>query len=174
MMILYYFIGYISIEVLRVIVLIGSTNYLKLMSNFLMYDLINVFLSFLIYIVTLRQDGLVVDMNQYLADLNDIQKRAEKESICMEELAEGNQINEAALLDGGTLSIEDLKKMEDDRRRIEGRQSSFDDENDAINAYKKEKGGVKTWEKVEHYQKRLKKKFSQWKEGIGSKEYMIS
>lgn len=143
MMILYYFIGYISIEVLRAIVLIGSTNYLKLMSNFLMYDLINVFLSFLIYIVTLRQDGLVVDMNQYLADLNNIQKRAEKESICMEELAEGNQINEAALLDGGTLSIEDLKKMEDDRRRIEGRQSSFDDENDAINAYKKKREALK-------------------------------
>lgn len=143
MMILYFFIGYLSLEVIRMVVLIGSENYLKLSMNFLMYDLINIFISFVIYLVTLRQDGLVVDMNQYLIQMQDIQKRIEKESVCMEELAEGNQINEAALLDGGTLSTEDLKKMEDDRRRIEGLHSSFDDENNAINAYKKKREALK-------------------------------
>lgn len=148
MMILYYFIGFLSVEVVRAIVLIGSENYWTLTLNLLSYDLINVFVSFLIYLVTLKQEGLVVDMNQYLVDMKNIQTKIKnKDDICYEELAEGNQINEAAILDGGTLSTEDLKKMEDERRKIEGRHTAFDEENEQLMAYKKKREALKNGKK---------------------------
>ena len=66
--------------------------------------------------------------------------------INYEELASGSEINEAALLDGGTLSTEDLRELERNRREIEGEKSRFDQENDALRQYqesKKTQGGKK-------------------------------
>lgn len=143
MMILYYFLGCLSVEVIRALCLIGSEDYFILLLNLLPLDLVNVAISFVIYLIALKQDGFVVDMNSYLHDLNDIERRREKETICMDELCEGDEINEAALLDGGTLSTEDLKKMEDDRRKFEGRSTVFDDENEAIDAYKRKREALK-------------------------------
>lgn len=143
MMILYYFVGYLSVEVVRALCLIGSENYFLLLLNLMPFDLINAVISFLVYLVALKQDGFVVDMNDYLHDLNDIERRKSKEPICLDELCEGNEINEAALLDGGTLSTEDLRKMEDDRRKFEGRSTVFDDENEAIEAYKRKREALK-------------------------------
>ena len=143
MMILYYFVGYLSVEVVRALCLIGSENYFLLLLNLMPFDLINALISFFVYLLALKQDGFVVDMNDYLHDLNDIERRKSKESICLDELCEGNEINEAALLDGGTLSTEDLRKMEDDRRKFEGRSTVFDDENEAIEAYKRKREALK-------------------------------
>lgn len=144
MMVLYFFIGFFSYELLRVLLLIGSENYFALIGNVLSFEIVNLLLSFVIYLIALRQDGLVVDMNLYLLEMQDIRNRVKRrEDICVEELCEQGQINEAALLDGGTLSTEDLKDLEDNRRRIEGKSTFFDEENKAVEKYRKKREELK-------------------------------
>ena len=144
MMVLYFFIGFFSYELLRILLLIGSENYFALIGNVLSFEIVNLLLSFVIYLIALRQDGLVVDMNLYLLEMQDIRNRVKRrEDICVEELCEQGQINEAALLDGGTLSTEDLKDLEDNRRRIEGKSTFFDEENKAVEKYRKKREELK-------------------------------
>ncbi len=144
MMVLYFFIGFFSYELLRILLLIGSENYFALIGNVLSFEIVNLLLSFVIYLIALRQDGLVVDMNLYLLEMQDIRNRVKRrEDICVEELCEQGQINEAALLDGGTLSTEDLKELEDNRRRIEGKSTFFDEENKAVEKYRKKREELK-------------------------------
>lgn len=144
MMVLYFFIGYLSYELLRILLLIGSENYFVLIGNVLSFEIVNLLLSLVIYLIALRQEGLVVDMNQYLLEMQDIRNRVKRrEDVCVEELCEQGQINEAALLDGGTLSTEDLKELEDNRRKLEGKTTFFDEENMAAERYRKKREGLK-------------------------------
>lgn len=144
MMVLYFFIGYLSVEALRVLLLIGSEDYFRLLGNLLSFEIVNVLISFLLYLLALRQDGLVVDMNQYLVEIKELKTRIRKqEDVSMEELCEANEVNEAAILDGGTLSSEDLKNLEDNRRRLEGKTTFFDEENEEVRKYRKKREELK-------------------------------
>ena len=106
------------------------------------------------FFLAYAQKTLVVDMNGYLArtakekkELSEARKaKKANPKINYEELASGSEINEAALLDGGTLSTEDLRELERNRREIEGEKSRFDQENEALRQYqesKKTQGGKK-------------------------------
>ncbi len=146
MMMLYYLSGYLSFEVIRALCQIGSQNYWFMLFQYFAFDLLNIIASAVVFIIALKQKNLVVDMNSYLDRLRDSQLHlsdqnivSKNPSISVEELAKGNEINEAALLDGGTLSTEDLKRMEAYRRKVEQRTTKFDRENTELEAYRKEK-----------------------------------
>lgn len=145
-MILYYLAGYLSVEAVRSLCQIGSADYWLLLLNYIAFDLINILFGLGVLLIALKQDGLVVDMDSYLLHLSDIRKKVAGQefaskniNINVEELAEADEINEAAILDGGTLSTEDLKKMEDNRRRFENRHTKYDDENEEFDCYRKSK-----------------------------------
>lgn len=146
LMIFYYFAGYLSLEVVRSLCQIGVANYWVLLLDYIAFDLINIVFGFLVYLIALRQDSLVVDMNLYLLHLHDLSEKlggqdivSKNININVEELAEADEINEAAVLDGGTLSNEDLKMMEDYRRKVEHRETKYDRENKELESYRKEK-----------------------------------
>lgn len=145
-MLLYYLSGYLSVEVLRAFCQIGSVDYWLLLLNYIAFDLINILFGLGVLLIALKQDGLVVDMESYLLHLNDIKKKlagqefaSKNININVEELAEADDINEAAVLDGGTLSNDDLKRMEENRRRFENRHTKYDDENEEFDRYRKSK-----------------------------------
>lgn len=146
MMLLYYLSGFLTVEVVRAVCQIGSADYWILLLNYVSFDLLNILAGAGVLFIALRQNGLVVDMNLYLIHLQESQKKvtgkefaSSNPNINMEELAEADEVNEAAILDGGTLSTEDLKKMEEDRRKFENRESKFDQENKEFEAYRKAK-----------------------------------
>lgn len=146
MMFLYYISGFLSVEVVRALCQIGSNDYWILLLNYVSFDLLNIAAGALVLFIALRQNGLVVDMNTYLLQLQDMTKKVSGKEIAsknininVEELAEADEINEAAILDGGTLSEDDLKKMEDNRRKFENRESKFDQENKELEEYRKAK-----------------------------------
>jgi hypothetical protein len=145
-MLLYYLSGFLTVEFLRALCQIGSVDYWILLLNYVSFDMINIVFGAVVLLIALRQDGLVVDMNLYLDHLKDLQNKLSGQefaskniNINVEELAEADEINEAAILDGGTLSTEDLKKMADNRRKFEHRESRFDKENKEFENYRKAK-----------------------------------
>lgn len=149
-MLIYYFVGYLVVELIKSLCQIGSANYWVLLLNYVSFDLINIVVGAAIFYLALKQDGLVVDMEQYLVDLKEFQSRmggqqfvSKNININVEEMCEADEINEAAILDGGTLSREDLKKMEETRRKLEHKVSKFDAENEEFEAYKKSKEAKK-------------------------------
>ncbi len=145
-MFLYYLAGFFTVELIRAICQIGSADYWILLLNYVSFDMLNIVFGGVVFFIALRQNGLVVDMDLYLIHLQEDKKKVSGKdfaskniNISMEELAEADEINEAAILDGGTLSTEDLQKMEDDRRKFENRESKFDKENKEFEAYRKAK-----------------------------------
>ena len=146
MMALYYISGYLAFELIRALTQIGSHDYWFMLFQYLAFDLLNIIFSGVVFFIALRQKNLVVDMNSYLDEMRESQKYLANQnivsknlSISVEELADHNEINEAALLDGGTLSNEDLKRLEENRRRIERRSTKFDREQEELKAYRREK-----------------------------------
>ncbi|MDD6240008.1 MAG: hypothetical protein PUA93_00280 [Eubacteriales bacterium] len=134
-MALYYVTGFLSAEVLRSICQLGSgVNFGTVMLTYFAYDLLNLAFGGLVFFIACRQQNLVVDMNEYLRKLHapTMQELKEESNYTVEELAEADEVNDAALLDGGTLSDKDLAKMEADRRKFGGRQSKFDKENEQL------------------------------------------
>lgn len=145
-MIVYYLTGYLAVEVCRALCQIGSENYWSLLWNYVCFDLLNIIFGGIVFFIALRQDSLVVDMNTYLVELHDFQAKlggqdivSKNVNISVEELSEANEINEAAILDGGTLSNDDLRKMEAFRRKFENRESKYDKENEMLEDYRKNK-----------------------------------
>lgn len=149
-MIFYYLAGYLTVEVVRAICQIGQADYWTLLLSYVSLDLLNIFFGLAVFFLALRQDGLVVDMNSYLVHLNDLQTKlggqdivSKNVNINVEELAEENEINEAAVLDGGTLTKEDLRKLQENRRRFEHRETKYDRENREMETYRKQRKEAK-------------------------------
>ena len=153
-MALYYGMGCLGMEIVRALSNLGNHDFLKNLTLFIAFDLLNIVLGAVVFFLAYAQKTLVVDMNAYLErtakekkELSEARKaKKANPKINYEELASGSEINEAALLDGGTLTTEDLRELERNRREIEGEKSRFDQENDALRQYqesKKTQGGKK-------------------------------
>ena len=141
-MVLYYVTGYLSAEVLRSICQLGSgLSFSSILLQYFAYDLLNLALGGLLFFIACRQENLVVDMEEYLRKVKSptIEEVKQQENYTVEELADADEINDAALLDGGTLSDKDLSKMEEDRRRCEGRKSRFDLEKEQLASFTNKK-----------------------------------
>lgn len=144
----YYFSGYIAVEFLRAVCQIGNGDFFAIVWTYYALDLLNVAFGLVIWIIACKQPHLVVDMNSYLRQIHSAPSSAlvrdeKKDAYKLEELSEASDVNDAALLDGGTLSAEDLHAMDAPLRKSEHRESRFDQENQALAAYRdsKEKKG---------------------------------
>lgn len=145
-MILYYLSGYAAVEVIRALCQIGNGEFFTIAWQYFSLDLLNVAFGAALFFIARKQQNLVVDMNQYLIDLHnhadfqDVEAIKKSSRYTVQELAEDDEINDAALLEGSTLSQDDLKKLEADRRRIEGKKSKYEREREEKASYLKHKG----------------------------------
>jgi hypothetical protein len=144
LMIVYFISGYLAVEVMRTICQIGNGDFLNIVKNYFTWDLLNILVGLAVFLIALHQPNLVVDMNTYLINLHSIPeasqvRAAQADVFKLEELAEKDDINDAALLDGGTLSDNDLKQMEETRRKLENKENKFDKENQEIEKYSQSK-----------------------------------
>ncbi len=138
----YYFSGYLAIELLRAACQIGSAEFWSAATSYFLFDLFNVGLGLLIWIVACVQKGLVVDMNDYLlhkvdAPSSALAREEIKNQYQLEEMTTSNNaLNDAALLDGGTLSTEQLRQM-DMRLRKEQKSgpTEFEKQQKQLNEY---------------------------------------
>jgi hypothetical protein len=141
----YYFSGYMAVELLRAICQIGNGDFWTIALLYYALDLLNVLFGLLIWIIACKQETFVVDMNDYLVRLHaqpsSASVREEKQNqLSLEEMAEADDVNDAALLDGGTLSAEQLHQMDEPLNKTQRKTSRFDQENQAIEDYRKSKG----------------------------------
>lgn len=146
---LYALSGYLSLEAGQLLCEIGNTSYYSQIGLQRGADLIQILVGIVIFFAAYRQGTILRDRKTRFLEKkkqNETARRREEkfDYYRLEERAEGNDVNDAALLEGGTLSTEDLKKRESDRRKIENRKSFFDKENEADRkcyGKKKNKGG---------------------------------
>ena len=151
MMFAYYFLSYIAVEILRSICQIGTVEFNLILLNNFAFDLINIVFGAAIFFIALKQKDLVTDMNTYLLEMNELSSKltgqmivSKNDEICVDEIANRNDIvNEAALLDGGVLSNEDLRNLEEYRKHSENRDSIFDKENRELKKYRLDKEAKK-------------------------------
>lgn len=139
-----YFSSYLVVELLKALFQIGSESFYKIAILYFSYDLLNIIFNYIVLLIARAQRNLLVDMKEYVikvnTPLNEVKEiRTNTDYLKLESLCDNDQLNDQALLDGGTLTTNDLKQLEDDRRRFEGTTSVFDEENKAIQAYSKEK-----------------------------------
>ena len=138
-MAIYALAGFIAVDAVRALTSLGTQSFTSGFWLYIAYDLLNWAVGIVIILLATHQEGMVVDMKSYLLRQAEEKKRiseaakakASNPKINYEELADSGEINEAALLDGGTLSDEDLMGLEKSRREIEGRKNIFDLENEA-------------------------------------------
>ncbi len=149
-LVLYALTGYLALEAGKILCEIGNQDYYQNIGIQIGADVIQVVVGLLILLAAFLQKSILMDREERIKERqkkNETAKRREAkfDYYKLEERAEGNDVNDAALLDGGTLSTEDLKKREAERRRIEKRPSLFDKENTADRETyerKKNKGGT--------------------------------
>ena len=135
----YYFSGYAAVELVRAACQSGDGSFWTIAFLYYVTDLLNVIFGLVLWLIAIHQDNIVVDMNAYLLHLHSAPAiaRAEKQNqLTLEEMAEADDVNEAALLDGGTLSAEDLHRMDEPLKKAQHQVSRFDQENQAIEAYR--------------------------------------
>lgn len=141
----YVITGFLLAEVGRSLCYIGGTTDIQVvLLRYFAYDLINIVIGILIYILACRQKDLVTDMNSYLirthTGTEESRVRNEQENYqSLEEMAEADEVSDIALLDGGTLSTEDLRVMNETKKKMEGKKSKYDVENEAIEKYQDSK-----------------------------------
>ncbi len=140
----YYFSGYIAVELLRAICQIGNGDFWKIALLYFALDLLNVLFGLVLWIIACKQGSLVVDMNDYLIRLHQapesaVVREAKQNQLSLEEMAEADDVNDAALLDGGTLSEDDLHRMDEPFNKAQHKTSKFDQENQAIKDYQNRK-----------------------------------
>lgn len=150
-LVLYALSGYFALEAGKLLCEIGNLDYYQSISIQMGADVIQVLVGLIVLLAAFLQKTILMDRKERIREREKKNQTAQRREAKfdyykLEERAEGNDVNDAALLAGGTLSSEDLKKREAERRRIENRQSLFDKENEADKEYyetKKNKGGVK-------------------------------
>ena len=139
-------LGYLAVDVLRVLFQIGTANFLTAVIVYIAWDLINVLFGALVLLLASKQPNLVVDMKSYLLNLSKkpasaLEGESLKESKLSQLTDSNGEVNEPALLDGGMLSAEDLHAMDAPLKKSQGAQSRFDRENEALAEYRKSKKG---------------------------------
>lgn len=137
----YVLTGFLATDVGKAVCYLGTADILWALKMYFAYDLINVAAGLLIFFIATKQDRLVYDMNLFLQEQHQgNQESAARQEIqdyrTLEEMADkDDEVNDIALLDGGTLSPDDLKKMNETYRKMENKPSKFDEENKALKEY---------------------------------------
>lgn len=145
-MLLYYISGYLAVEVIKSLCQIGNASFYEAFALYMAGDLLNLLFNGVVFVIALKQKNFVVDMNCYLEDINSksseaLLRKEVSDYYSLEELANKDEVSDIALLEGGMLDEDDLKKLEKDRRKFENNLSKFDKENEEYEDYLKEKKG---------------------------------
>lgn len=141
-MLLYVVSGFVLCEAGRSLCYLGSqASFPEVMKMFFLYDMINLALGLAVYFIACKQKKFVVDMNEYLVELHSgtptSAVRDEKQDyMALEEMADKDEVSDIALLDGGMMTEEDMKAMNDAYKKAEGKSSKFDQENQALKEYR--------------------------------------
>lgn len=117
-------------EVGRALCQLASIDFFVAAGNYFLLDLLNVLFGLVAFFVASRQPNMVVDMNDYLVAMHSVpssayehQNAAKGESL--ESLADSNdEVSDIALLDGGTMSDEDLRALSQTFNRHQGKKTS--------------------------------------------------
>lgn len=97
---------------------------LKLIS----WNIVNFVMTSIVLYIASRQRGLLVDMTEYLIDINTRPESAvlreeigeDNPSALIKEVSDSDEVNDIALLDGGMLSDEDLIRLNNTFKEKEG------------------------------------------------------
>ena len=149
----YFFSGYISVEIGRTLCqLIDVRDIAKLgtiLYSYFVIDLLNIGIGLLVFFIACKQKNLVVDMNSYLIELHTKPASADareekKDYLSLESMCDDiSEVNDIALLDGGTLSENDLKLLNDTYSKHTNTKSKYYKEQEAISQYQKSRGSKK-------------------------------
>ena len=129
-LIIYAFIGYASYFIGCSLIwsIFGRINLVDAFVLTVSRNLINILMSCIILIIANKVKDFLVDMDEYLVKLHSIPPSARlrkeinesKEQSLMSEVVGSKEINDIALLDGGTLSEEQLIKLNKNLKEKEG------------------------------------------------------
>lgn len=125
------FILYILVYV-SVWVIIGKVDILFAIKKIVAWRLFDYVMSMVVLLIANKQRYFLVDMNDYLYYLHNVPESArirkeiheDKENSVMSEIADSDETNDIALLDGGTLSEEDLINL---KKTFEGKEGEKKD-----------------------------------------------
>ncbi len=145
--------GYLLVDIGRTcFASIGITSLSQIadvLYSYVVWDLLNIVIGCVVFFVALKQKTLVYDMNTYLIEF----KKENPTSVIrneiddyhsLESIAEDNdEVSDIALLDGGMLTTEDLKKMNETYMKMTNTQSKYIKEQQAIDDYHKQKDSKK-------------------------------
>ena len=134
----YVLTGFLVTEIGRSLCYIGSsTSIQSVLLQCVAYDLINFAIGLVVFIIACKQKKLLYDMNTYLVEQHtgneESRARSERDDyISLEQMAEKDEISDIALLDGGVPTPEDLEKLNEVKKRMEGKSSKYDEEKKAL------------------------------------------
>ena len=108
--------------------IIDKVNLIETLFNLIQWNILNYIMSTIVLIIANKQKDFLVDMNEYLIYLHTVPDsiRLRKEineddkSSLMNEVNDSDEINDIALLDGGTLSEEQLIELNKTFKEKEG------------------------------------------------------
>lgn len=154
--VLYVVTGFLLSELGHSAFYIGSDLTLdRVLMMFVVYDLINIVIAIVIYLVAAHQKDFVTDMNEYLVRIHsnspegmESEEMRENDDLTgLMQINDKDEVNDISLLDGGMVSQEQLEEQEKVRKKMEGdnKPTKFDKENEALKeeSNKKSKKGKK-------------------------------
>jgi len=144
----YYITGYLLVDIGRTIcIVIGTADFSQIgnvLYTYVVWDLLNVVIGALVYLLALRQKVIVYDMKTYLLDLKketatSMVRKDIEDYNSLESMAENDEVSDIALLDGGTLTNDQLKEMNDTYNKMTHTETKYVKEQKAIKEYKEKK-----------------------------------
>jgi len=150
----YFFAGFATLEIGRAVCQIGNADFWSVVGLYYAYDLLNVLFGLAVFLLSTRQPNMVVDMNEYLvalkAETAPVKAAAAKAVYeSPEGLSDNDETSDIALLDGGVLTAEDLRVLNETKRKAEtgDKRSHFDVENETVASYQNHKKSGKEGQK---------------------------
>lgn len=139
--------GYLAVDVVRTLCYIGSGYIGDAAASYFSWDLLNMLFAFIILVIANKQRNFLIDMKEYLmlaatAPASALEREEQARKDKLKEISDSNQdLNDIALLDGGTLSKDDLRELEKPFRRAQrgGEPSFYEKQNEALAAYQEGK-----------------------------------
>lgn len=149
----YFLTGFLLVEIGRTLCIVIGTSDIqdigKILYSYLVWDLLNLVFSALIFFIAIKQKKIVYDMNAYLLEMSkenetSMIRKDIDDYLSLEQMAEDSDVSDISLLDGGNLTNDDLKKLNETYQKMTGKESKYVKEQKAIDEYHKNKNGGKT------------------------------
>lgn len=119
---LYLVSGYILVFTVRsLIAMIFGKEFISVFRDYFVTDSISIFISFIVLLISRGKNGILTEMNQYVKDVYEERTNPMKELVVLHEdpyynptaeVIDPDQFNDANIMEGGTLSQEDLDKLQ--------------------------------------------------------------